>query len=157
MNIKMLIDPENEIWTVRRGAVATIQLRISHSRYVHGEAVIETRYRLSDGVEDQDPTSRIWLGNSRREIVVQLYDKLLDAVLIARQFDALEVVIDFQRETLGEWDQDFCVTAYIVAHELDVPIAGIVLSELVAQSGRLVTLSDDLSRVLFGEEDSSEQ
>ncbi len=155
MNIKKLINPDDPLWTIRRGAVATIELCISQSRYLHGEAVIETTYRLPDGSEDKDPTSRIFLGNVRRVIVTQLYDKLFDAVLVARGYDVQHVIIDFHRETLGDWNQDFCVTVIIVSHELKVPVAGIIIPEVLAQPGKLLNLSGDLCRALFGQEDGT--
>ena len=153
MNGKKLINPDDELWTVRRGAAVTINLFISHSRYIHGEIVVETNYRLLDGIEDQDPTSRIWLGNARRAIVTQLYDKLIDAVLIARGYNVLGVIINFPGETLGEWEQDFRITVMIVAHELDVPAAGILIPEILAHPGRLLNLSNDLARVIAGGEE----
>ena len=115
--------------------------------------MVETNYRLLDGIEDQDPTSRIWLGNARRAIVTQLYDKLIDAVLIARGYDVLGVIINFPGETLGEWEQDFRITVMIVAHELDVPAAGILIPEILAHPGRLLNLSNDLARVIAGGEE----
>jgi hypothetical protein len=153
LNIKKLRSPEDEIWTVRRGAMASIHMWISHSRYIHGEVVVETRYRSPEGYEDQDPTSRIWLGDARRNYVTQFYDKLFDAVLIAKGYDVLEVIIDYRGEILGRWDQDFWVVVFIVSYELGVPVAGIIIPETLAYPGRTITLSEDLAVGINAEED----
>jgi hypothetical protein len=137
MQIKKLIDPENSLWTIRRGAVATVRLGFSRSRYTQGEIVIETQYRLANGKTDLDPTSRIWLGDSKRDIATQLYDKLLDSVLIAQQYETRYVIIECQQSDKTEWStwmDLLSIVVYIVAYELQVPISGLAVMQLPTRS-----------------------
>jgi hypothetical protein len=144
---------EDALYSIRRGAAVTIHLRISHSRYLHGEAVIESTYRLPDGRFDKAPTSRIFLGNARSEVITELWDKLFDAVLIARQYQVTDIIINFHRDTLDDWDQEFLTACTIVAYELKVPVSGVLMPNSLVQSGKVHNLSDDLSRMLFKTED----
>ena len=138
---------------LRRGSAAKVRLSISHSRYLYGEAVIETLYTLLDGSEDSDSPVRIFLSSDRRKVVTQLWDKLFNAVLVARDYDAAVVTIDFHRGTLEAWTQDFLIAVFIAAHELDVPVTGVFLASLLVQPAKVRNLSDDLDRALFGEGD----
>ncbi len=135
---------DDTLRSLRRGSVATVHLRISHSRYRYGEAVIETTYRLPDGSSDRDSTSRIFLGNARRDVITQLWDRLFDMVLVARQFDVAQIIINFQRETLDEWDQDFLIAVFIVAHELQVPVSGVFVANGLVQSEKTHILGNNI-------------
>ncbi len=127
--MKRQLNPDDVRWAQRRGSVATVQLSTSYSRYVHGEVVIETLYRLRGGGEDLDPPSRIFMGSDRRAVVTQLWDKLFDAVLVARGYSAAIVTIDFQRDAFEVWAQDFLITVIIAGYELGVPVTGLFLAK----------------------------
>jgi len=137
-------DFEDTRWSLRRGAIATVHLSISHSRYRCGEAVIETTYRLPDGNSDRDSTSRINLGNTRRDVITQLWDRLFDMVLVARQYDVAQIIINFQRETLDKWDNDFLIAVFIVAHELQVPVSGVFDANGLVQSEKAHVLGNNI-------------
>jgi hypothetical protein len=118
---------EDALYSLRRGAAVSINLRISHSRYRHGEAVIETVYRSPKGCVDKAPSSRIFLGNARSQVITELWDKLFDAVLVARQYAVAHIVINLHRDALVEWEQEFVTACILVGYELTVPVAGIQL------------------------------
>ena len=154
MNIKKLINPDDPLYTLRKNSSATVTLRISYSRYLHGEVVIETIYLLEDGTEDRDPTSRIFLGEDHTGVITQLWDKLFDAVLVAREYDIKLVVIDFHRVVLETWDRDLLIAVLIVAHELQVQVSGILFAHGLVQPDQLRNLSADLGKVLYDEDEN---
>lgn len=119
---------DNKLYSIRRGAVALIQLCISDRRYRHGEIVITTCYRLIAGVEDTAPSSRIYLGKTWGEVITELWDKLFDAVLITRQYDVTNIVMKYDRVNVGEWAQEFLTACTLVAHELRIPLSNIMVS-----------------------------
>ena len=122
-----LYEADDVLYSMRRGASVVIHLRISHSRYRHGEAVIETTYRLPDGRVDNAPSSRIFLGNVRSKVIIEIWDKLFDAVLAARQYEVTDIIINLHQHTAGEWYKEFVATCTIVAYELKVLVSGVRL------------------------------
>ena len=119
---------DDALYSLRRGAAVTIHLRASHSRYRNGEVVIQTIYTLPDGRMDKSHSSRIYLGGAKPRVITELWDKLFDAVLIARQYDVSDVKINFHRGSLGEWDQEFYTACTIVAYELNLPVSTVIMT-----------------------------
>jgi hypothetical protein len=121
--------PDDARYSFRQREVSTIHLRKSCSRYQHGEVVIETVHRYSDGQMEQGPASRVFLGVSSYRVISELWDVLFEAVLVARQYDVRDIVIEFHSGSFIEWKRAIQAVCILVAYELNVTVFGVEFSK----------------------------
>jgi hypothetical protein len=156
MNIKNIIDPDDPLWSLRRGSRAVITLSFSYTRYVNGEIVVETCYTLQDDMVNCDDPFRLFLGATRKDVITNLWDTLFDSVLVARDYAVNSVEIDFHRIVQEHWDRDLLIAVLIVAHELSVPVIGLFQARSILHQRPVSNLSDDLANALY-QDDGEEQ
>ncbi len=111
----------------RRGAVVSVNVTYSCSRYERGEFVIRTTYRFDDGRVENDPSRRIYLARGTEFVIRELWTELFDATALGKQCAPRAISIRLNPEGSSVlWRARMRVVAEIVAHELRVVVRGTV-------------------------------
>ena len=122
------------IWTRREGAVATVAISCSRSRYALGEVVVQTTYRLVGGAAgtsganravDIGDSHRVYLGNPTGRVIEDIWELLFDETARAQQFNPTSISIRLTPEEFTIcWEIRLRTIAQITSRELDVVVKG---------------------------------
>jgi hypothetical protein len=109
----------------RRGAVVTVNVTYSCSRYERGEFVIRTTYRFDDGRLECDRSRRIYPARGTEPTIRELWTELFDATAMGQQCAPRSISIRLSLDGASVlWRARMRVIAQIVAYELRVVVRG---------------------------------
>jgi hypothetical protein len=115
----------------RRGAVVSVNVTYSCSRYDRGEFVIRTTYRFDDGRMEHDPNRRIYLAGGMERTIRELWAELFDATALGQQCAPRAISIRLSLEGAPVlWRARLRAVAEVVAYELRVVVRGTVADTL---------------------------
>jgi hypothetical protein len=118
----------------RRGAVVSVTVTYSCSRYERGEFVIRTTYRFDDGRVEHDPNRRIYLARGTELVIRELWTELFDATALGQQCAPRTIAVRLELEGAPVlWHARMRAVAEIVAHELRVVVRGTVADTLAEE------------------------